>query len=238
MSYKPTVTALQGDEIQVTDEMTARAVWLLKKYTSLTFLRRMYALYANFVAGYEEHARRKTDNNQFYRENLASLFTYQGELEKGLQFIEKGHKSGYAHVAAGLWFSDFLSGRRFDNGLGHEEIGFRWNAPAVGLYAWADRAIRLGTKAELTLKVEWAYPRIFDETFEPLGLPPLMPPAPRATGPIVRLGEEVPTSGIWMPVEARSATPAYLVAGGPARAQVHHRQVRDDGPRRRNAWIG
>ena len=83
----PKVTTISGHEIQVTEQDRARAFWLLQKYTSVSYLRRMFSLYANFVAGYEDFARREKERVEFHRENLTHYYTYQAYLKEELIFL-------------------------------------------------------------------------------------------------------------------------------------------------------
>jgi len=209
----PKVTTISGREIQVTDQDQARAFWLLQKYTSLGYLRRMFSLYANFVAGYEDFARRQKEHVEFYRENLTYYFKYQAHLKEGLDLLERGYKSGYSPIWSGCYFKEYLTGRRFEGGFEHEEIGFRFPAPHVGLYAWGDVALRMRTKVWYTLNTEWAFPLILEPTYVTFPFPATLPPAPAPQGAAVSTGKEIPKSGIWQPMTTPSGSPQYLWAG-------------------------
>jgi hypothetical protein len=212
-SYGPKVTNLQGTEIVVTEQERAKAIWLAKKYTSLVYMRRMSAVFFNFVGGYEGFAKTKAGDVSFYRENLQSFFAYQSSLTKGLALIEQGYKSGYPDVLRGCYFVDYLDSPRFDSGLENREIGWRSNLRHVGLYAWADSAMTMGARTRGALKASLAFPQILDPRFVVLPLPSNLPAPPRSLRPVVDTGGEVPTSGIWQPATVPSGCPNYLWVG-------------------------
>ncbi len=209
----PTVTKISGREIQVTELDRARAFWLLQKYTSVSYLRRMFSLYANFVAGYEDFSRREKERVEFHRENLTHYYTYQAYLREGLDLLERGYKSGYSRIESGCFFEEYLTGRRFDGGFEHEEIGFRARTPHVDLYAWGDVASGLRTKVWYTLNAKWAFPRILDPIYITFPFPATLPPAPAPQGAAVTTGKEIPKSGIWQPTTTPAGSPQYLWAG-------------------------
>jgi hypothetical protein len=209
----PKVTQLSGREILVTDEDRAKAFWLIQKYTSVGYLRRMFSLYANFVAGYEDFARREAERVVFHRDSLTSFYDYQASLRDGIDLLERGYKTGYSPVFDGCFFSEALNGRRFEFGFENEEIGFRARAPHVGLYAWAEVAIHMSVKVRRTLRAQWAFPRILDPAFVTFPFPAPLPPAPAPQGAVVSTGKEIPKSGIWQPTTTPASSPQYLWAG-------------------------
>jgi hypothetical protein len=50
-TYAPRRITLTGNEIVLNTNDRARAFWLIQKYTSLAYTRRMSVLFFNFVAG-------------------------------------------------------------------------------------------------------------------------------------------------------------------------------------------
>src|ERR1700722_13145507 len=116
IDYGAVVTKLQGTEIKVTESDRALAVWLIKKFSSLTYIRRMSSLYFNFVGGYEDFAKRKKTDAQFYRINLSNFFIFQSFLRKGLDLLEGGYTVGYPPIYRGSKWGGYLSGNRFEGG--------------------------------------------------------------------------------------------------------------------------
>jgi hypothetical protein len=210
--YGPKITKLTGNEIRVSANDRARAFWLIQKYSSLAYTRRMSVLFFNFVGGYEDFAKTKTAGVRFYRDNLTEFYADQALLTKGLDLLERGYKIGYASILQGSSFEDYLSGMRFEGGRENEEIGWRNGAPAVGLYSWADAAMTMKLRVAPTLKAEFAFPRILTPFFGG-PTPTRLPPSPPPHGPSIRTGDEVPTSGIWQPISVPSGCPNYLWAG-------------------------
>lgn len=211
--YAPKVTRLRGDEISVTDEMRANAFWLIQKYTSLTYVERMFYLYKSFVGAYERFALRQSSDSGSYRENLKTMFAYQGLLERGVHDVRQGYKSGYAGIAEGSRFGEYLLSPRFEDGRRWTRFGYRENGPSVGLFAWALPAIDMATRVQLTLEAQWAFPKILDPFFVRAPVPETLPPAPRAMNRMVRMAHEVPVSGTWLAREFPNPCPNYLIAG-------------------------
>jgi Immunity protein 72 len=212
-TYAPKRTTLTGNEIVLNTNDRARAFWLIQKYTSLAYTRRMSVLFFNFVGGYEDFVKNKSGSSvKFYRDNLTEFYKDQALLTKGLDLLERGYKVGYASIAQGCAFNDFLQGRRFEAGIENQEIGFRYKAPAVGLYAWADVAIHMSSKILTVLEAKLSFPQILNPFFvQPL--PASLPLAPTPREPFVRTNDRVPTSGIWQPISVPSGCPNYLWAG-------------------------
>lgn len=213
--YGPKVTKVTGREIQVVPEDMARAMWLVKKYSSLTYIRRMTALFSNFVAGYEDFSKRGSDRASLHRQLLTDLFGYQSSLTKGIELIERRDSAGYLQVYYGCYLSDAILGRPAEGGIEYEEVGWRPYPPYEDLFAWAAVAAAMCGKVSQTLKATWAFPRILDPFFVNSPYPQSLPSAPKPTGITTQTGEVVPVSGIWMP-SVPSGAPNYLWEGNNA----------------------
>jgi hypothetical protein len=214
--YGPKVTKITGKEIAVGPEDVARAVWLNQKYSSLTYIRRMTALYSNFVAGYEDFAKRQTENAAVYRENLTVFFNYQAALTKGIEQIERRDSTGYANIYRGCFFEDELAGRAAEGGIFFEDIGWRpYPEPPVELYAWAVVANGMCARVSMTLMARWAFPHILRRELINFPFPASLPLPAKPTGVSVQTGQTVPVSGIWMPTTP-SGAPNYLWEGNDA----------------------
>jgi hypothetical protein len=218
-NYGPRKTLLTGHELTVTDEMKAQAFWLVRKYSSLTYIGRMYQLFAEFLRGYEDVARKQNDRNAWYRENLADLYKYQASFEKGLDLLGQGYRAGYDKILEGLFFGDFLLSPRFEYGREHRSIGYRIPPqPHEALYAWVDVAIVMSGKVQFTLDAQWAFPRILEPEFGPFVFPPKLDLLPQPIGPRIDPDSEVVASGVWLPLDIPNGCPNYLVAGKAAPA--------------------
>jgi hypothetical protein len=206
---KPVATSLVDQPVQASDAERARAFWLVKKYTSLTYIRRMSAIFANFVGGYEDFSRRSKDRVDFHRENLASFYSYRALLKEGIGRLEAGYTVGYASVLQGCSFAEYIGGRRFEFGLENEEIGFVWNGPPTGLYAWADVATKMAARISKTISSAWAFPAIL-ESASAVALPRDIVSSLRASGERVYTNANLLTSGIWLPTTTHPGCPNYI----------------------------
>jgi hypothetical protein len=208
-SYDPTVTSLAGQPLAPTPAHRAQAAWLLRKYTSLTYLRRLSGVLASFVSGYAALARSARARADHHGENLAAFDAYGSLVAQGTDLLERGYTIGYASILQGCVFAEYIGGRRFDSGgTGNEP-----------LFAWAALAMKMCLAVSRTLRGRWAFPGILMPPFVTLPLPadlPLQPPM--AAGGRVRTGEGVPTPGIWRPVDISDGCPNYLWAGRQAPA--------------------
>jgi hypothetical protein len=214
--YRPKTTSLAAQPLVVTEDDRMKAMWLLRRYTSLTYLRRMAALFANFVAGYEDFSRQAQTRGDFHRENLASFYSYRALLAEGLDGLEQGYTVGYASILQGCYFAEYLGGQRFEFGLENEEIGFVWNGPPVGLYARADVAMKMGTRASTTLKATWALPAILLSDTVPTVLTIPTVPEMASSSAAVGTGDDISVSGIWRPTSLPWTCPNYMWAGSQA----------------------
>lgn len=221
MSPKPTVTKLKGDEISVAEDMRVKALWLVQRYSSVAVIARTVDLLAQFLAGWEDYARRNQGGDAaWYRETFRVLFTHQAELEKGLELLRQGYSSGYGYVVAGLQTVDYLSSRRFmDPPIEFSALGYvDFPGRPASLFSWADRAITLGALIAITLEAKWAFPRIMDPFsgncyFGPVRFPSRLEPLPKRLEARIFSSEEVPVTGVWLPLDIPNACPNFLWAG-------------------------
>ncbi len=223
--YAPKVTKLTGKEIPVTADDLVRAIWLAKRFSSLTYIQRMVALFANFVAGYEEFSQRtpSTDRVAAHRSNLASFHGYEAAFTDGIEKLRHRDSRGYAEIYDGCFFRDWILGRQVDFGLEHQDIGWQFYPnPPEGIYAWAVVAANMCAYVDKTLRGLWAFPdaarpnddraRASDVLFPPIAS---IAPAPKPRGISIKTGQRVPVSGIWMPA-LPSGAPNYLWEGNDA----------------------
>jgi hypothetical protein len=216
--YDPKVTRLTGREISITPDDVARTMWLVKRFTSLTYIQRMASLFFNFVAGYEEFASRdpNSDGVPGFRANLAGFYKQQAMLTDGIELIRRRSSLGYSKTLWGCFFGELLVGRPAEYGLNFQDIG--WQYPPNqhdGLFAWAVVAADMAANVDKTLRGLWAFPDVTRP--EGVAFPPIssIAPAPKTRGPSIKTGERVPVSGIWMPA-LPSGAPNYLWEGNNA----------------------
>jgi hypothetical protein len=160
--YDPQVTRLTGKEIPITPADIARAVWLAKRFTSLTYIQRMAALWSNFVAGYEEFTKRDLDpdNSIIHRAFLPDFFKYQAMLSEGIDLIRQHRSNGYVKVLFAGFFREEILGRPSDFGLSFQDIGWQIHPiPHEGLYAWAVVAANMCANVDKTLRGRMGLPR-------------------------------------------------------------------------------
>ncbi len=216
--YDPKVTRLTGQEISIAADDIARVTWMVKRFTSLTYIQRMASLFFNFVAGYEEFARRDPTSERApaFRANLADLYKQQSILTDGIELIRRRSSLGYAKTLWGCALEDLLVGRPAEFGMNFDDVGWQFYPyPPEGLFAWAVVAAGMAAKVDKTLRGLWAFP----DAARPDGVtfPPAegLPPAPKPKGLSIKTGESVPVSGIWMPA-LPSGAPNYLWEGNNA----------------------
>jgi len=224
-NYDPKVTKLTGREIPVSADEIARTIWLVKRFTSLTYIQRMASLFFNFVAGYEEFAGRDPNSDQVgrFRANLADFCTQQAMLTDGIELIRRRRSLGYAKTLWGCFFKDLLVGRPAEFGSNFQDVGWQFYPnPSEGLFAWGEVAAKMAANVDKTLRGLWAFPyaaRPNDDRARPNDVlfPPIssIAPAPKPKGPSIKTGERVPVSGIWMPA-LPSGAPNYLWEGNNA----------------------
>jgi hypothetical protein len=210
-------TILTGTDYPVTDESYAAVLWLLKKYTSFTYIERAYRLLATFNREYNTFAGTPAASftAEGYRDAVIRLYDYQARFERGLLLLKSGDKSGYREISEGTEFVDYVFSRRFEYGDSFQEVGFRHPGPSVGIFAWIDRAATMAVQIRRTLQVEWTFERLLTP---PVGPPPVLPdPLPpltrSSTAEIIGKGDEVPRIGIWEPVDVPRGCPNYLRPG-------------------------
>ena len=217
-SYDPKVTQLTGREISISSDDIARTMWLVKRFTSLTYIQRMASLFFNFVAGYEEFANRDPNSEEIpaFRSRLAKFYKQQVILTDGIELIRRRSSLGYAKTLWGCAFGDLLVGRPAEGGMNFDDVGWQFYPhPAEGLYAWAEVAAGMCYEVDKTLRGLWAFPDAAHPdgiTFPPLGN---LRPAPKPMEAVIKTGDHVPVSGIWMPAVPRGA-PNFLWEGNNA----------------------
>src|SRR4051812_18144598 len=91
------VTKLFGCDYVPTEENYAQAVWLLKKYTSFSYIERCYQMLATFTREYNAFAASGNGcwPNAGYRASLIQLYDFQAGFERGLSLLRIGDAAAY-----------------------------------------------------------------------------------------------------------------------------------------------
>ena len=118
---------LSPQDMTSTHEYDARAkvFYLLKKFSSITYIRHAVGLYRDFVDGYEKQLNTPSPNQKELEEYYK--FTYLSiliDLEQGVEALRKGLGKGFAYrslVAGGARIKDCLFGRTaYEWGIDHD----------------------------------------------------------------------------------------------------------------------
>lgn len=226
-------------ELAVDVTTDAQVFWCLRRWSSLAYARRAEELVRKFIAGFDAWARKApADRTGFSRQALSTLYAALAALEEAPPLLLADQKTRAYEALERAGFLGDLEGPAFDGGLQWTEFGYgERRRPSTGLFAWAERAIAMTTRIRMTVQAKWAYTRILSEgppeRFRPRRFPSPLPPLPSPGGPVIAEGEEVPTTGVWVPIDVPNGCPNFLVEASAApRATVETTRV--DAP----AWPG
>ena len=216
----PAVTPLSGNESEPDAATLAAACWLLRRYSSHTYIERAYTLFRGVVdafAAWPDASERCSPET--LRTWERALHGHQAAYERGLALLKRGRAAAaYAAIAeavSGLEPEDPRDDLHFSLRLLLDELG-----PAAAL--GGQRAGAMAQRIDYTLKATWAYERILANRpslrLLPRRLPEHLPTVslPDSRAPEVETGRDVPQTGIWLPVTILSGCPNFLVAGGVA----------------------
>lgn len=226
-------------ELAIDATTEAQVFWCLRRYSSLAYARRTEELLRKFIAGFDAWARQApADRTLFARQALSTLYDALAALEEapGLLLTDQKTRAYAALDRAG--FLGELEGPAFDNGLQWTEFGYgERERPSTGLFAWAERAITMTQRIRTTVRAQWAYTRILSEgppeRVRPRRFPTPLPPLPSPDGPVIAAGEEVPITGVWVPIDIPNGCPNFLVEATEAPPATIE-STRIDAP----AWAG
>lgn len=235
--YPPKVTKLTGRELSIDEATKSRVFWLLRRYSSLAYIRRQYDLWRAFLDGLEEVGRRSSPKSSgWYIDTLARFLPYRVAYEEGLKLLGGGFAAGYRKILVATEFSEDILSRGFESGLYWEEFGYPYGMPghhSTGLFAWAERARAMAQRSRITLQAGWAYQRFSEEKTSDSSSPRhALPPLPLPSQlPVIRPNEEIPVSGVWFPRGVINGCPNYLFQGRKApEAMVAAKYVEWAGP--------
>lgn len=92
----------------------AKAFYLLKKWTSVTFLDRAVRLYLDFLSAYAKQLDTPSPNQMDLEHRYVKSFLWRaGQMEDGLDLLARGQdkRAAYRGLLTGGEFSDYLFGR-------------------------------------------------------------------------------------------------------------------------------
>jgi len=213
----PTVTLLSGNESEADAATLAAGCWLLQRYSSYTYIARAYELFRGVVdafTAWPQAAERLPSD--ILRDWTQELHDHQAAYERGLALLKRGHlAAAYAAVAqaaADLEPQDPRDERHLPLSQLLDDLG-----PAAAI--WSQRASAMARRIDYTLKATWAYETILADRLSlhmrPLRLPDPLPtiPLPDPNGPVIKTGQKVPQTGIWIPATIRNGCPNFLING-------------------------
>lgn len=228
IEYHRKIIPMKDGELSVDPLEMGKIIWLLKKWTSYTYIERLMGLFIRFVDGYEDFLRKSNavDDHSWHRENLIYFRKGQAHLENGLGEITEGFASGYNTIREGIGFEHSLAGPKYEFGEQFDFLGWHHKPDlCVGPYAFAQRAIAMAEHVQITLDAEWGYPSVLSLESGYFGFPESVPPFNENHLKYVNSEEEVPVSGIWRPMGI-PACPNYLIAGKEApKVQLARRRL-------------
>lgn len=213
----PKVTPLTGDE-QAPDPRTLAAMfWLVRRYSSYTYIHRCFTLLKLANAAFAAWARRTTDvTNAELRGTTRVLDGAVGDLEVGLGRIAAGDKTpGYDTILGALGFRESLLDPRSERSLTLAELQQYLDPPVALALA---RACAMAMRIHNTLAATWTTQTIMADSpilhTRPRRLPSPLPPVPPPyAAPAVPSNKGVKQTGIYLPTTVRDACPNLLIAG-------------------------
>ncbi len=152
---------LQTEDLELTDVHRAQVFWLLRRYTSSTYVQRLAELFGAFVDGYREYAERQPPKwTPWYRETLTEFTDYRASLAKGAELLGAGRPEGLHAIVTGVLFPLYLYSPRFEFGDGFDNMGYRRPPePSLGLFSWAERASEMADRVRVTLGASTGFER-------------------------------------------------------------------------------
>lgn len=230
-TLKRTLSPVTPAELPVDPTAKAKVFWCLRRYASLAYAKQAAELLRKFTGGFDAWARQATsDRTLFARKTLKTCYAALGNLEEAPGLLLRDYKTRAYLALEQAAFVDELLGPGFDDGMAWVEFGFHFfEQPATGLFAWAERALQMMSRISKTIDADWAETRILGvspERFLPAKFPPRLDPLPAPKGPIIEVDEDVPLTGVWLPIDVPNGCPNFLVEAKPApRALVETQRV-------------
>lgn len=200
----------------------AQIFWCLRRYASLAYARQAAELLRRFIGGLDAWARKAPPSETaFARRAFQALYPPLAALEEAPALLLKNLKTRAYDALDRAGLLSELEGQGFNLGTSWIDFGFGLRRrPSTGLYAYAERALAMTTRIRLTAAAEWATTRILSEgppeRLRPLRFPARLDPLPAPRGPVVDPGEDVPVTGVYVPLDIPGGCPNFLVEARPA----------------------
>lgn len=237
-TLKRTIRPTTPAEIPIDPVAKARVFWCLRRYSSLAYAKQAAELLRKFIGGFDAWARQApASRTHFARRSLKTCYAALANLEEVPGLLLRDYKTRAYDAVDQAGFLRDLLGPGSDDGLQFAEFGFGFEErPSTGLFAWAERALKMTQRMAMTVAAEWAETRIFAEAperFLPARFPPRVDPMPAPKGPVIDVDQDVPITGVWLPIDVPNACPNFLVEAKPAPKALVEAQRIDVG-----AWLG
>lgn len=206
--------ALTPKNFDISNEEKAKAVWLIKKYTSYVWIKRMKEALDAFSTEYEAYISMK-GALEWRVKVLQVLQGSSAMIQDGLACFEKGEmQKGSDIILDGLYFREYLVDPHIELALNHFEIGCRrLPQESVGIYRIAELALRMALETELSFSGAQTLPRILDDADLPEDISERIDPLAPISTKIIGFDEEITESGIWLPINHPFGCPNYFEAG-------------------------
>jgi len=203
-------------ELAIDETARGQAFYRLRRYSSLTYVKQTTVLLQKFIGGFDAWARKSTPDDTFFaRKALKALYPPLAALEEVPSLLLTNQKTAAYDAVMRAGFLGELLGFGFDQGLQWVKFGFGLRRrPSTGLFAWAEKAVDMAARMRRTAAAEWNYTRLSAERPAPPHAPLDRPPD--ADGPVVEHGDDVPITGVWLPIDVPNGCPNFLVEGVPA----------------------
>jgi len=216
----PTVVELDGNEPGPDAATLAQMGWLLRRYTSRTYIARARDLFAGLIRTFLEWGEAdKVLSPKVAKDWALVLHQRLASFQRALDALDKGDAvrayQALREAVSDLEPADPRDDLHFSLTQLTEVIG-----PAA--QHWGERAGAMMDRIHRTLDGRWACETILADRLSlhmrPRGFPENLDalPLPDPRSPKLKTGKKVPATGIWIATTTLNACPNFLVAGQPA----------------------
>lgn len=216
----PTVVELDGNEPPPDDETLAQIGWLLRRYTSRTYIGRARDLLAGLTGAFLGWGDAdKVLTPKVAKDSALVLHQRLEAFQRATDLLAQGSPAaGYKSLAEAVTGLEPLDPR--------DDLHFSLTklTEAIGTKAgpWGEHASAMMDRIARTLDGRWASETLLADRLSlrmrprsfPADLHPL--PALDRKSPKLKTGKKVPTTGIWIATTIHNACPNFLVEGQPA----------------------
>ena len=216
----PTIVELDGNEPGPDAATLAQMGWLLRRYTSRTYISRARDLFAGLIRVFLEGGEvDKALSPKVAKEWALVLHQRLASFQRAIDALDRGD-AAKAYPSLREAVGDLEPADARDET--HFSLTRLTDAIGPGAQPWGERAGAMMDRIDRTLDGRWACetiladrlslrmrPRAFPENLDEL-------PLPDARSPKLKTGKKVPATGIWIATTTLNACPNFLVAGQPA----------------------